>query len=114
MNEGLAIAAPESHRAVRCGAALDTATLFEELQTRDLASRLLGGDLSGPDALKLVLLGLPLRDGPISQVRRARELEGRDAAIAGDDERIGHRTDSFEGRGNGRTARGGRGRRRTR
>jgi GDSL-like lipase/acylhydrolase family protein len=52
----------------------DMTSLFEEITPSALAAQLVTGDVSGPDALKLLILGVPLRDTPVSQVTRAREL----------------------------------------
>jgi hypothetical protein len=52
----------------------DMTSLFEEISPSSLAEQLVSGDVSGPEVLKLLVLGVPLRDEPVSQVTRAREL----------------------------------------
>jgi lysophospholipase L1-like esterase len=54
----------------------DLTSVFEEISPGDVARRILSGQsVSGPEALKLVILGLPLRGGSVSQLSRARELQ---------------------------------------
>ena len=53
----------------------DLTSVFQEISPGDVARRVLSGQsVSGPEALKLAILGLPLRGGSVSQVTRAREL----------------------------------------
>lgn len=50
-------------------------TLFEEVSPRSIATHLIDGDrVDGRALLKFLILGLPLRDGGVSQLTRAREL----------------------------------------
>ncbi len=54
----------------------DLTSVFEEISPGDVAGRILSGQsVSGPETLKLAILGLPLRGGSVSQVSRARELQ---------------------------------------
>jgi hypothetical protein len=50
-------------------------TVFEEIDVESAIDDAIDGDLRGRDVMKLVILGLPLRDDPVSQVRRAREIQ---------------------------------------
>jgi hypothetical protein len=52
----------------------DTASVFEKIAAEDVARELVTGDVNGRDVLKFLILGLPLRSEPVSQVSRAREL----------------------------------------
>ena len=53
----------------------DLTSVFEAISPADVAGRVLAGqEVSGPEALKLVILGLPLGSGDVSQLSRAREL----------------------------------------
>jgi lysophospholipase L1-like esterase len=54
----------------------DLTTVFEEVSPQDLAERLVRGEaVDGIQALKLLVLGFPLREEPVSQLVLARELE---------------------------------------
>ena len=53
----------------------DSASVLEKISPRDVAAQVASGNLNGRDALKFLVLGLPLRDEPVSQVSRARELQ---------------------------------------
>src|SRR5207247_9171783 len=50
----------------------DTRSVFQEIAAEDTAGELVTGDVNGRDVLKLLILGLPLRPEPVSQVSRAR------------------------------------------
>ncbi|MCW5890838.1 MAG: hypothetical protein KIT14_09820 [bacterium] len=50
------------------------ATVFEQVDAGDVAGQLFGGDADGRDLMKFAILGLPLRDEGVSQVRRARDI----------------------------------------
>jgi len=52
----------------------DTQSVFEKIAAQDIAGELVTGDVKGRDVLKFLILGLPLRSEPVSQVSRAREL----------------------------------------
>jgi len=52
----------------------DTGSVFEKIAAEDIAGELVTGDVKGRDVLKFLILGLPLRPEPVSQVSRAREL----------------------------------------
>ena len=52
----------------------DTGSVFETIAAQDIAGELVTGDVKGRDVLKFLILGLPLRAEPVSQVSRAREL----------------------------------------
>src|SRR5881296_1934244 len=52
----------------------DTGSVFETIAAQDIAGELVTGDVKGRDVLKFLILGLPLRTEPVSQVSRAREL----------------------------------------
>jgi hypothetical protein len=49
-------------------------SVFEELGADDVGKNLLSGDIKGRDVLKFLILGLPLRDHPVSQLRRAHAI----------------------------------------
>ena len=53
----------------------DTASVFEKIAPEDIAGQLVTGDVNGRDALKFLILGLPLRAEGVSQVSLARELK---------------------------------------
>jgi lysophospholipase L1-like esterase len=50
------------------------ASVFDQVQADDLAGHLFTGDASGEEIMKFAILGLPLRDEGVSQVRRTRDL----------------------------------------
>jgi hypothetical protein len=52
----------------------DMTSVFERLDATDVIASLVAGDADGPDILKFLILGLPLRDDPVSQISRARAL----------------------------------------
>src|SRR5207244_13085 len=52
----------------------DTWSVFERIAAEDVAGELVTGAVKGRDVLKFLILGLPLRREPVSQVSRAREL----------------------------------------
>jgi lysophospholipase L1-like esterase len=52
----------------------DTASVFEEISAEDVGGQIISGDVSGRDVLKYLILGLPTRNGSVSQVTRARAL----------------------------------------
>jgi hypothetical protein len=49
-------------------------SVFQTLETADVAERLVSDDIEGRDILKFLILGLPLRDDPVSQLTRAGDL----------------------------------------
>jgi hypothetical protein len=50
-------------------------SVFEAIDVEDAVGDAIDGDLRGRDIMKLVILGLPLRDDAVSQVSRARNLQ---------------------------------------
>ena len=52
----------------------DTQSVFEKIAPQDVAGELVTGNVNGRDVLKFLILGLPLRSEPVSQVSRARDL----------------------------------------
>lgn len=50
------------------------ASVFDQVEADDVAGQLVTGDADGRDLMKFAILGLPLRDEGVSQVRRARDL----------------------------------------
>src|SRR5205809_25831 len=52
----------------------DTRSVFQKIAAEDIAGELVTGDVNGRDVLKFLILGLPLRPEPVSQVSRARDL----------------------------------------
>jgi len=52
----------------------DTQSVFEKIAPQDVAGELVTGKVNGRDVLKFLILGLPLRSEPVSQVSRARDL----------------------------------------
>ena len=53
----------------------DTATIFDTVSPGDVAGAIVrNDDVAGQDLLKFLILGLPLRTGPVSQLSRARDL----------------------------------------
>lgn len=50
------------------------ASVFNQVEADDIAGDLFSGDADGRDLMKFAILGLPLRDEGVSQVRRARDL----------------------------------------
>jgi lysophospholipase L1-like esterase len=52
----------------------DTASVFEEIAAEDVGEQIISGDVEGRDVLKYLILGLPTRNGSVSQVKRARAL----------------------------------------
>ena len=52
----------------------DTRSVFQKIAAEDIAGGLVTGDVNGRDVLKFLILGLPLRPEPVSQVSRARDL----------------------------------------
>src|SRR2546427_3821111 len=53
----------------------DTQSVFEKIAPQDVAGELVTGNVNGRDVLKFLILGLPLRSEPVSQVSRARDLD---------------------------------------
>jgi lysophospholipase L1-like esterase len=53
----------------------DSTSVFQEIDAEDIAGQLTNDDVSGRDVLKFLILGLPLRSDPVSQIRRARDLQ---------------------------------------
>lgn len=49
------------------------ASVFDRVDAGDVAGQLFGGNADGRDLMKFAILGLPLRDEEVSQVRRARD-----------------------------------------
>jgi len=52
----------------------DSGSILEKISPTDIAGELASGNVNGRDLLKFLILGLPLRDEPVSQLSRAREL----------------------------------------
>ena len=52
----------------------DTASVFEEISPEDVAAQIISGNVEGRDVLKFLILGLPIENGSVSQVSRARAL----------------------------------------
>jgi lysophospholipase L1-like esterase len=51
----------------------DSGSVLETISPQDVAGELVSGNVDGRDILKFLILGLPLRDEPVSQVTRARD-----------------------------------------
>jgi phospholipase/lecithinase/hemolysin len=51
------------------------ATVTDAIDARTVIGDAIGGNVNGRDVMKLVILGLPIRNEQVSQVRRARELD---------------------------------------
>ena len=52
----------------------DSASVFEKISSADIAGELLSANVNGRDLLKFLILGLPTRNGSVSQVSRAQDL----------------------------------------
>src|SRR5262245_23601164 len=52
----------------------DSGSILEKIAPQDIAGELGSGDVNGRDLLKFLILGLPLRDEPVSQLSLARDL----------------------------------------
>lgn len=52
----------------------DMTSVFQTIDPGDIARQAVRGDVSGRDALKFLILGLPLRTESVSQITRARDL----------------------------------------
>lgn len=50
-------------------------SVADAIDAQDVAQQLVDGDVEGRDAMKFLILGLPLRDDAVSQLTRARELD---------------------------------------
>src|SRR2546427_740563 len=73
----------------------DTGSVFEKIAAEDIAGELVTGDVKGRDVLKFLILGLPLRAGPVSQVSRARELHSSFLLVwIGNNDVLGMATDT--------------------
>lgn len=52
----------------------DIQSLFETIDSQDIAGQVVSGDVKGRDVLKFLILDLPPRSGSVSQLSRARDL----------------------------------------
>lgn len=52
----------------------DTLSVFDEISPEDIADQIISGNVEGRDVLKFLILGLPIKNGSVSQVTRAKAL----------------------------------------
>src|SRR5262245_41178350 len=74
-DSGLGFRSDPDHRARNLAVpGEDSASVFETISPEDVAGEIVSGNPDGRDVLKLLILGLPLRSGGVSQITAARDL----------------------------------------